>query len=135
MSDLHSYSNFSTVSPEAVISGSDQVGREEEKAEQEEQQARADGSGVVGWGQSAVVIGLQTGSVSNDMGDVALLLDTVEEVRHGTFGKDGYILYAMGLWIQRDWSLLTVIFTRWSVVGQRRSTSDKLRTYHEYIEG
>ena len=56
-----------------------------------------DGSGVVGRGQFAVLVGLQAASVGHDVGDVALLLDPVEEVRHGTFGEDGYVLDAVGL--------------------------------------
>lgn len=63
-----------------MTSDSDRAEREEKEAHQEEQHAWVVVSSVVGWGQFAVVVGLQTGSVSHDMGNVVLLLDPVEEV-------------------------------------------------------
>lgn len=54
-----------------------------------------DGSSVVG--QFTVFVGLQASSISSNMGNVVLLMDTVEKMCHGTFGKDGHIFYAMGL--------------------------------------
>ena len=98
---------------------SDRAEGEEKQAHQEEQQAGVDGSSMVG-GQFALLIGLQAGSVSHDMGNVVLLLDPVEKVWHGAFGKDSYILSAMGLWIKRDRSLLTVDVIHWGRIGQKR---------------
>lgn len=56
-----------------------------------------DGSSMVALGESAVLVGLQAGSVSHDMGNVVLLLDPVKKVSHGAFGKDGNIIDAVGL--------------------------------------
>lgn len=78
-----------------VIPGSGRAEEEEKEAHQEEQQAGVDGSSVVR--QCALLVGLQAGSISENMGNVVLLLDPVEKLRHGTFGKDSYILYGMGL--------------------------------------
>lgn len=64
-------------------------------------------------GQIAVVrIRFNASSVSQHMSYVALLLNPVEKVRHGTFGKDSNILDAVGLRIQGHRSLLTVIIIR-----------------------
>lgn len=82
---------------------------EEKEAHQKEQQAGVDGCNMVALGQSAVLVGLQAGSVSHDVGNVVLLLDPVEKVRHGTFGEDGNIIDAVGLRIKRDGSLLTIV--------------------------
>lgn len=87
--------SYSKIRSNAVVS--DGVQREEQETYQKEQHARVDGSSMVALGQSAVLVGLQAGSVSHDVGNVVLLLDPVEKVRHGAFGKDGNIIDAVGL--------------------------------------
>lgn len=63
-------------------------------------------------GQFAVGVRLNASCISHYMSYVALLLNPVEKVRHGTFGIDGNIVHAVGLRIQGDGSLLTVILIR-----------------------
>ena len=45
----------------------------------------------------AALIGRQAGGVGQDVGDVALLLHPVEQVRHGALGEDGHVLDAVRL--------------------------------------
>lgn len=63
-------------------------------------------------GQAAIAVRLDARSISHHMGDVALFLDPVEEMRHGAFGEDGHVLHAVGLRVQRDGSLLPVVVDR-----------------------
>lgn len=65
---------------EAVISHTDRRHREKKGAHQEKQQAGPDGSSVVGKGELAVFVGLQTSCIGQYVGNIALLLDSVEEV-------------------------------------------------------
>lgn len=58
-------------------------------------QARVNSSTVAF--QLAICIGLYAGGVSHDMWNVALFLNSVEKVRHWSFGKDGHVFYTMGL--------------------------------------
>lgn len=91
----HSHLTIRTHFPKVFILH--RIEGEEEEAHQEEQQAGVNRSSTAGQRQFAVIVWLQASSISNDMGNVVLLLDPVEKVRHGTFGIDSDILYAMGL--------------------------------------
>ena len=58
----------------------------------------------------AVRVGWDAGCVGHGVGDIVLLFDPVKEVGHGAFGVDGHVLPAVGLRVQRDCSLLHVLF-------------------------
>lgn len=109
---LHTnYSQIRYTFPRSFILVGAQWQRKE--ASQKEQQAGVNGSSMVVRGQWAVLVGGQASGIGYDMGNVVLLLNAMEEMWHGTFGKDSHILNAMGLGIKRDSSLLKVIITRW----------------------
>ena len=56
-----------------------------------------------------VAVGTDAGCVGHHVGDVVLLVDAVQQVRHGALGKDGYVLPAVGLVAQGHSGLSLVV--------------------------
>lgn len=56
-----------------------------------------------------VAVGTNAGCVGHHVGDVVLLVDAVQQVRHGALGKDGHVLAAVGLVAQGHRGLRLVV--------------------------
>ena len=56
-----------------------------------------------------VAVGTDAGCIGHHVGDVVLLVDTVQQVRHGALGKDGHVLAAVGLVAQGHRGLRLVV--------------------------
>lgn len=57
-----------------------------------------------------VTVGTNAGSISHHMGDVVLLVDAMQQVRHGALGEDCYVLSTVGLLVQGHGRLCLVVF-------------------------
>lgn len=68
--------------------------RHQEQQEPGSGAARRAGPGTV------VKVGPDAGSVSHHVGDVVLLVDAVQQVRHGALGKNRHVFPAVGLMAQ-----------------------------------
>lgn len=53
------------------------------------------------------------GSISHDMGNVVLLVDTVQQMSHGALSKHSHILSSMSLHTQRHCRLGLVVISLW----------------------
>lgn len=63
-------------------------------------------------------VGAHAGGVAHGVGQVALLLDALEEVGHGPAGQNGHILAAVRGGLGGDGRLLDVVFALWETEGK-----------------
>lgn len=86
-----------------------------EQSEGEEHGGRGKESRRAPCGRSGAAVArvlANAGGIGHDVGDVVLLMDSVEEVRHGTLGEDGHVFPSMRLHAHWDGGLSLVVGIR-----------------------
>lgn len=72
----------------------------------------------VPWALAVPQVGAHAGGVAHGVGQVALLLDALEEVGHGPAGQHSHILAAVRGGLSGDGGLLDVVFALWETEGK-----------------